>query len=67
MERMEDWGIGRQGETGKEKREGETESDRRKVGLCIFLNCFHEFSALFPQPANLLITQYIYLKSVSYP
>lgn len=55
-ERLGCWGSGWDRER---EREWETEM--------IEGNCFHEFSALFPQQANLLITQYIYLKSVSYP
>lgn len=49
----------RSGENGRQWGVGE------EIGLCIFLNSFHEFSVLFPQTANSPVTQYILLNTIT--
>lgn len=59
------------GETGRldtgRQRQRQRQTERGKIGLYIFLNCFHEFFVLFPQPENSPVTRYILLKTFTLP
>lgn len=53
-------------DTGRQ-RQRQRQTERGKIGLYIFLNCFHEFFVLFPQPENSPVTWYILLKTSTLP